>query len=414
MKTKYSYPLIRFRPRRDGKFKTSKIYCFIRYGGSLATRFSTSIECIYNYNTKKQEFTGASEEVNVLNQQIARIRTDIRKAYEKLLDINAPISAQSLRDYYLNAAKRNTIETPTVLNLIKAYIMHRQKTESLEMGTIEKMNIAHDKFKDYIALKANRKDMDLLSITAEHGRKFHEFLLSQKNNQGNIISKEHAFRMFRTLFNAIEYGIKQGFLLENPLKIVEVKRPKERIKINPLTETDVMKIYNCEGVTSTEKKVIDGFVLICFTGFRHSDYLQFLSDPKRYIFTDETGFSYIELYSYKNRKDDEQESSFVPLMPIVEEILQRYNYKLPSYSDQIINRYLKRIASRCEILKADKITTYTARKTCACIFGNMDGVEVKSVSKILGHKKVSTTEKYYFRVSTDTVKRQFLNANKYF
>lgn len=404
------YPTIRFRPRPDGKFLTPKLYCHIRLNGLPATRFSTNIECIYSFNLKAQCFVGSKKEVDSLNEQITRVRTEIRDVFNKLSDLQMPISSQILRDTYLTEKERKTIQIPTTLKLFQTYTDYRKESENLEDGTIKK----YDKVKDYLSkffvAHLNRKDIELQAISTQLGKDFFAFLRKQKNKKGEYISYDYCFRTLDYFSNAIDYAVEKKYLADNKLTACGIERKPQVHKVHTLTETDLEKLNNCDGLTDTERKILDGFLLMCYTGFRHSDYVIFLQNPKHYMFKDDSGFEYIELYSFKNRKDENQESSFIPLHPMVVQVLESYDYKLPSYSNQIVNRYIKTIATRAGVYKDFDITTYTARKTCACMFGNMDGIEIKAVSKILGHKRVSTTEIHYFRVSKETVKRQYLKA----
>lgn len=406
------YPTIRFRPRPDGKFSIAKIYCHIRLNGLPAGRFSTNIECIYKYDLKRQTFVGSKKEVDALNEQLTRIRTEIREVFNKLSDLQVPITAQILRDTYLTEKERKTIQVPTTLNLFQTYTDYREKTEKLEKGTITKYNKVKDYLSKFFLSHLNRKDIELQAITTQIGKAFFEYMRKQENKQGDLVSYDYCFRTFDYFCNAIDYAVEKKFLVSNPLLSCGIERKTQVYKVHALNESDLIKLYDCDGCTPTERKVLDGFLIMCYTGFRHSDYLRFLICPEQYIYKDETGFKFIELYSFKNRKDENQESSFVPLHPMVVKILEKYNFRLSPYSNQVVNRYIKTIAIRAEVYKDFDITTYTARKTCACMYGNMDGFEVKSVSKILGHKRVSTTEIHYFRVNKETVKRQYLNATK--
>lgn len=404
------YPTIRFRPRKDGKFSTQKLYCHIRLNGVPAPRFSTNIDCLYVFNLKRQCFIGAKEEVSVLNEQIIRIRTEIRSVYNKLADLQLPITATTLKDTYLTEKERKTLQVPTTVNLFQAYTDYRKEKENLESGTIKKYNKVKDYLSKFFYSHLKRHDVELQAISLEIGNAFFSFLKKIKNKKDELVSHDYCARTFEYFSNSIDYAVKKKYILQNPLIGCGVERNPQVHKVHALDEIDIQKLITCEGCTETERKILDGFLLMCFTGFRHSDYVIFLRNPKQFIFQDNSGFQYIELYSFKNRKDENQESSFIPLHPIVIEILKKYNYRLASYSNQVVNRYIKPIASRAGVYKDFDITTYTARKTCACMFGNMDGIEIKSVSKILGHKRVSTTEVHYFRVKKETVKRQYLNA----
>lgn len=93
--------------------------------------------------------------------------------------------------------------------------------------------------------------------------------------------------------------------------------------------------------------------------------------------------------------------SSIPLLPIAEEIIDRYrdyprvknkNCILPVPSNQRYNSYLKEIAIMCGIQKT--LTTHLARHTFATTITLTNGVPIESVSKMLGHKDLRTTQHY--------------------
>lgn len=404
------YPTVRFRPRKDDKLINPKIYCYIRLNGQLATPFSTNIDCLYRFDLKQQSFVGSKQEVSVINDSLLNIRTEIKKVYNKLNSLSNEFTAQMLRDYYLDEKRRNSIEIPTVLVCYEAYIQHRRETENLEESTLSKITYSMNHFETFLYVRFRRKDFELRAINTTIATNFFSYLQAQINNQGEPVSYEHCYRTLKNLVKCFDYAVSKEYLFSNPLLQLGIENKVSTPKVEALMFSDLIKLMYCEGCSATETKIIDGFLIMCFTGFRHSDYVRFLLNPKSYIFKDDTGFEFIELYSFKNRKDENQESSFIPLHSIVKNILEHYNYNLSIYSDQVINRYIKVIAQRAGITTVRKITTYTARKSCATYYGNLDGFDIKSVSKILGHKRVSTTERHYFRVNKETVKRQYLKT----
>ncbi|MCI0750254.1 MAG: tyrosine-type recombinase/integrase, partial [Flammeovirgaceae bacterium] len=65
---------------------------------------------------------------------------------------------------------------------------------------------------------------------------------------------------------------------------------------------------------------------------------------------------------------------------------------LPVLSNQKMNGYLKEIADCCDIIK--KMTTHTARHTFATTVTLTNGVPIETVSKMLGHRNLKTTQHY--------------------
>jgi len=64
----------------------------------------------------------------------------------------------------------------------------------------------------------------------------------------------------------------------------------------------------------------------------------------------------------------------------------------PPISNQEVNRNLKIIGEVCEIKK--NMTFHLARHTFATAITLKNGVPIETISKMLGHTKISTTEIY--------------------
>jgi site-specific recombinase XerD len=89
------------------------------------------------------------------------------------------------------------------------------------------------------------------------------------------------------------------------------------------------------------------------------------------------------------------------LLPIASALLEKYKDHpqvineenlLPILSNQKMNSYLKEIADVCEINK--ELTFHLARHTFATTVTLSNGVPIESVSKMLGHKNLKTTQHY--------------------
>lgn len=91
----------------------------------------------------------------------------------------------------------------------------------------------------------------------------------------------------------------------------------------------------------------------------------------------------------------------VPLLSKAVTIIEKYKKDLscqvndsllPVISNQKVNQYLKEIATACEVKK--HVTFHLARHTFATTVALSNGMPIETVSKILGHKKLSTTQIY--------------------
>ncbi len=140
-------------------------------------------------------------------------------------------------------------------------------------------------------------------------------------------------------------------------------------------------------------QVRDIFLFSCFTGLAYIDTKKLTHkninlglDGNKWIFT---------------KRQKTKTTSNIPLLPHAEDIIQKYKEHktclntgklLPVLSNQKMNAYLKEIADLCGINK--ELTYHIARHTFATTVTLSNGVSIESVSKMLGHKSIKTTQHY--------------------
>lgn len=114
---------------------------------------------------------------------------------------------------------------------------------------------------------------------------------------------------------------------------------------------------------------------------------------KQDLYTTEDG----EIWIKTSRKKSEV-SYELPLLELPLYILEKYRdiapdgKLLPMYNNSTLNRELKSIAATCGI--DYRLTFHVARHTYATEITLSNGVPIETVSKMLGHKRISTTQIY--------------------
>jgi integrase len=107
-----------------------------------------------------------------------------------------------------------------------------------------------------------------------------------------------------------------------------------------------------------------------------------------------------EKWIWTNRQKTDT-ASRIPLLPPALEIMDRHKDDpqclnqgrvIPVLSNQKMNSYLKEIADACDIKK--KMTFHTARHTFATTVTLANDVPMETVSKLLGHRNLKTTQHY--------------------
>ena len=99
----------------------------------------------------------------------------------------------------------------------------------------------------------------------------------------------------------------------------------------------------------------------------------------------------------------------VPLLKIPLSIIEKYEAErlpggvlLPVLSNQKMNSYLKEIGDLCGIQK--NLTFHLARHTFATTTTLSKGVPIETVSKMLGHTNIQTTQ-IYARITNEKISK---------
>ena len=182
-----------------------------------------------------------------------------------------------------------------------------------------------------------------------------------------------------------------GWLIKDPF--VNYKSKVKEVVREYLSEIEIEQLINKEFKSERLELVRDIFVFSCFTGLAYVDVKQLTLDN---ISIGIDGDKWI----FKNRQKTDTTSK-IPLLPTAQEIINKYsehpvckNEKrlLPILSNQKMNAYLKEIADVCEINK--DLTFHIARHTFATTITLSNGVPIETVSKMLGHTNLKTTQHY--------------------
>jgi len=275
--------------------------------------------------------------------------------------------------------------------LIPIYEDHNNRIESLlgngyAFGTLERFKISLKHLEEFLVWKLGVKDIAIDRVDFALITDFEFYLRSVKNCSNNT-----AVKYVRNFRKIIKICLSNDWLEKDPF--VKYDGKMKEVETEFLTEEEIQSIYNKVFKTQRLELVRDIFIFCCFTGLAYVDVKGLKHD---HIGIGIDGQKWI----FKNRQKTDTKSK-IPLLPIAEEIIKKYanNPKclneesvLPVLSNQKMNGYLKEIGDLCEITK--EITFHMARHTFATSVTLSNGVPIESVSKMLGHKNIQTTQHY--------------------
>lgn len=327
---------------------------------------------------------GQTEEARSINSYLDMMRSKILSAEMTLMHKEEEISIDNVKSILQGEYKKHR-------TLIEVFKDHNSKMKALvgkqyAPGTLQRFEVTLNHLQNYLSHDYQHDDIPLIKIDHAFITGFEFYLRSVKNCANNTAVKY--VRNFRKIINIC---LNNDWIEKNPFgryegKVYEVDKEF-------LTEEEIQKIYNKKFINTRLEQVRDIFIFCCFTGLAYIDVQQLKKD---HLGIGIDGNKWI----FKNRQKTDTRSK-IPLLPIAEELIQKYadhpkclneDRILPVLSNQKMNSYLKEIGDVCGIHK--EITFHMARHTFATSVTLANGVPIESVSKMLGHKSLRTTQHY--------------------
>jgi site-specific recombinase XerD len=327
---------------------------------------------------------GRGEKVKQFNAYLAALESQLYDAHLALIRENKFITAESLKNKYTGASDRQRM-------LIPIFQKHNDEVAALvhaeySAGTLERYKTSLSHTQDFIKWKFKLSDIDIRDIDHEFIMDYDFYLRSVRKCANNTTVK-----YLKNFKKIIRICIANGWLDRDPF--VSYKTKVKEVERAFLSEEELQAIQDKEFKTHRLNQIKDIFVFCCFTGLAYAEVKKMSTEN---IATGIDG----EKWLFINRTKTDTPSR-IPLLPVALEILDKYkeqeqcrNQKklLPVLSNQKMNAYLKEIADVCGIIK--ELTFHIARHTFATTVTLNNDVPIESVSKMLGHKNIRTTQHY--------------------
>ena len=189
-------------------------------------------------------------------------------------------------------------------------------------------------------------------------------------------------------------ALKFGLITTNPYDRMkgEIKRG-DRETVEFLTDAERGRI---ESMTMNDGSVLatvrDMFIFQCYTGMAYSDMMRFSLDKCQLIG---------DRLTYSAPRVKTGVVFYIRMLPKAIEVAEKYGGRMPNLADQVCNSNLKTIANATGITK--RLTTHVGRHTFAT-WMLRNGVPIEKVSKMLGHRRITQTQRYAKVLAEDVYK----------
>ena len=336
------------------------------------------------WNSAGQKLNGNSEAIKSFNFYLKTFEQRVYDAYHELMKDKDLITCESLKNKLLGTDIKSRM-------LIPIFQDHNDRMEKLvgkefAIGTLGRYKTCMSHTKAFLKWKFNISDIDIKKIDYAFLNDFEFFLRTEKSCNNNS-----AVKYLKNFGKIIRICMANGWLEKDPYlnyhsKCNEVSRAF-------LNEKELGSLTNKDFKNERLSLVRDIFLFSCYTGLAYIDTQKLTQDNinlgldgNKWIFT---------------TRQKTKITSNIPLLPQAEDIIQKYKEHktclntgklLPVLSNQKMNAYLKEIADLCGINK--ELTYHIARHTFATTVTLSNGVSIESVSKMLGHKSIKTTQHY--------------------
>ena len=334
-----------------------------------------------DFNPHKQRVRkddATNEFIDSVRNQFFSIETEMRRR-------NMPMTIANMVDVFYHGFAETKI---TILALFDRH--NNEAKEKAAQGVIveatyKKYLLTRKYLATFFQEKLNKQDIYLVDITPAMIEQFYVYL-------NGFMDRNTSIHKMKLLKKILKIAQDEGYIRAMPFKL---KLVSESLSYDTLTVNEIRAMRKKEFDSQRLTQVRDVFVFACYSGLAFTD-LKNLT--KNDLYMDEQGKEWI----IKSRQKTKV-ISHIPLLPIAKEIWERYNYHLPVLSNEKYNCYLKEIANLCGIKKT--LHTHLARHTFATILLN-SGVDMVSVSKILGHSNSRITEKTYAKLMPETIMKR--------
>ena len=321
---------------------------------------STNVKVFADQWSEKTFVKGRSDAM-VLNEQINEMLNNVREAVNKCVKEIGYFSFERFTD--MMVVSKNT--SASFLDFFR----NRMYEKSARMSTVNNYEVLYNVLKEYGGIQTFQ------DITEANFVKLEEWQKKKGLKQTTVGGRMSVLKSF------VNDARRLGLIDRNPLEFYRVDRGKARGR-RYLTSEELKMIIDAELVGSHDV-ARDWFLFMCYTSLSYSDALKF--DFHRDCFLKDGK------YVFRDTRQKTDEEYFIVLIPKAMEILEKYNYKLPKYSNGCMNTFLKGVAQVAGLKK--ELTCHMARHTAACLALN-NGVRIEVVSKMLGHANINTTQIY--------------------
>lgn len=355
------------------------VRCRISCNGRTASFSTRQQTAPHDWLAKKGRVCPISAVAHGINHALSDIEHRLNALYERTLREERYITAEYLKEQYLLQNRPRQTFADIYSALCEEKAAHKSK------ATARGFRDSYKSFVRFLDTRGLRRclphEVDKTLIEA--------YRLYMLRDLGYKMSSVAVY--LRRLRQAFRRAMLEAGLREDPFDLIDIETPAyER---NALGAEDLQRLLAYRPHRSVDNHVRLIFLLGCFTGLAFSDLKKLRMED---VYTLGDGRRYLSICRTKT-----QNGSIVPLLPIAEEILTYVGQgrteglwfrEFPVNSH--FNRKVRELLVKAGCSPHTEASSHTARHTFATTICLENGLPIETVSRMLGHRFISTTELY--------------------
>ncbi|THU32539.1 site-specific integrase [Niastella caeni] len=377
--------VLRSNRQQDGK---SAVYARITVNGSRCELALKEYLSPADWNVGKGMAAPKNKSLKQFNSYLEEVRGKLARHYRELQMKGERLTAAAVKDAYGGIIKEKKVDR----SLLWVVSQHNTMMEQvLKKGSMKNYLTTERYLKLFLSKQLKTADILLKDLAYEFITNFEFFIRTQPMKESDPCTNNGTMKHLERLKKIVNWAVKNEWIDKNPFTAFQLKfKRKER---DFLTELELAAIETQDLENAILQKVRDLFVFSCYTGLAYVDLMAL--QPAN-IISSVDGMKWI-----KTSRTKSDIGVNVPLLTPALTVLEKYSHcsepsqhemLFPRVTNQEMNRSLKVIGEICGIRK--NLSFHLARHTFATTVTLMNGVPIETISKMLGHTKLSTTMIY--------------------
>jgi len=351
--------------------------------GKDVTRFSCKLDANPTlWDTCAGRMNGKSAHARTVNREIDKINVAINARYKEIVSTRGEVTVEEVKHTFQGISASQE----TLLQVFREHndVYRNQAGVNYSVRTWKNHDNSRNNLVKFIKYKYHVFDFHFRQLNRKFIDDYAFYLRIDRK-----LSPCTTLKSIDSLRKVVKIAIRRKIISADPFFGFSPEYPKPCQRYVP--ENELKKIMKTSLNNASLEVTRDMFVFSCFTGLAYIDLYNLTNS---HIIKDEGGLLWLNINRQKTGS-----VSKIPLLDVPLQLIEKYrktnrgNDKVfPMKRNDLMNEQLKKVAILCGVER--RLTFHMARHTFATETCLSQGVPIETVSRMMGHTKLSTTQIY--------------------